>query len=385
MVSQRAALATTFVFACGLMGLAGLIAAPSSERPVIALMTPSFLVAPVVGGLILVRQPQNRVGWLFCFIGLGIAATLGLGIIADGASSLHPALAVVGGWIGQWAYLIFVVPAGLLFLTFPDGRLPSRGWRLPAIAFLACALLAGAGAAFGRTATSVGEEHLPNPFAAPETVRPVLIALGDAGATALGLALIPAAAAVAFRLRRARGVERQQLKWFAFAVLASLGVALTLGVLPSPFADWSFGAAVIGFGAAVPAAAGLAILRYRLYDIDVVIRRTLVYGVVIAILGATYVALVLGLQALLSGLTGGETIPVALSTLAIAALFGPLRRRVRDGVDRSFYRSRYDAQRILDTFAVQMRDEVALDAVSALLTETAGRAVRPASAGIWIR
>ena len=385
MISRRAALAATLVAACGFLGLAALATAPSAERPVFALMAPSFVVAPAVGGLILIRRPENRVGWLFCLVGFGIAATLGLGILGHSALSAFPALTVVGGWIGQWAYLLFVVPAGLLFLTFPTGRLPSRRWRPTAVTFICTALATGVGAAFGRTALSGAEEPLPNPLAAPETIRPFLLALADVGSTALALTLIPVAAAVVLRLRGAHGVERLQLKWFAFAVLATLGVALPLGALPSPFADWSFGAIVIGFGAGLPAVAGIAILRYRLYDIDVVIRRTLVYGVIVSILGATYVSLVLGLQALLSGPTGGEATPVALSTLTIAALFGPLRRRVREGVDRRFYRSRYDTRRILDTFSARLRDEVALESVSAALADTAGRAVRPVSAGVWIR
>ena len=385
MISRRAAFAATLVVACGVMALAAIATAPSAERPVFALMAPSFVVSPAVGGLILVRQPENRVGWLFCLVGFGIAATIGAGGLVQVAPWVHPALADFVGWIGQWAYLLFVVPAGFLFLTFPNGRLPSPRWRIPAVAFLLSGLAAGAGAAFGRSALSGSEEQLPNPFAAPEMVRPLLLTLGDVGATAVALTLIPVAAAIVFRLHNAKGIERLQLKWFAFAVVTTLGIAMTLGALPSPFAEWSFGAAVIGFGAGLPAAAGIAILRYRLFDIDVVIRRTLVYGLVVAILGAIYGALVLGLQALLNGLIGGETIPVALSTLTIVALFGPLRRRVREGVDRRFYRTRYDAQRILEAFAARLRDEVALNSVTAALAESAGRAVRPASASVWIR
>jgi hypothetical protein len=127
MISWRAALAATLVVACGVIGLAVLATVPPAERPVIALMAPSFVVAPAVGGLILVRQPGNRIGWLFGLVGLGIAATMGVGILSQAALSVNPALAVVGGWIGQWAFLLFVVPAGLLFLTFPNGRLPARG------------------------------------------------------------------------------------------------------------------------------------------------------------------------------------------------------------------------------------------------------------------
>jgi hypothetical protein len=157
--------------------------------------------------------------------------------------------------------------------------------------------------------------------------------------------------------------------------------------VPSAAADdfvWIFTIALAALGT-VPIAAGIAILRYRLYDIDVVIRRTVVYGAVVAILGISYIALVVGLQSALTQFSGNDTLPVALSTLIIAALFVPVRTRVRQIVDRRFYRSRYDAQHTVESFAGRIRDEVELEAVGQVLATTVGEAVRPASIGVWLR
>jgi len=187
------------------------------------------------------------------------------------------------------------------------------------------------------------------------------------------------------RLRRARGIERQQLKWiagaaslFAVAVVTAEplfgGVAPVLGQL-----------VILATFCTIPIAAGIAILRHRLYDIDVIINRTLVYGSLTALLGGLYVALVLGLQVLLAPLTGTTTPAVALSTLAVAALFGPLRRRIQRVVDRRFYRSRYDAQRTLEAFATRLRDEVDLDSLTDALRAASQSTVRPASASVWLR
>jgi hypothetical protein len=161
-----------------------------------------------------------------------------------------------------------------------------------------------------------------------------------------------------------------------------LVVFLIAGVATAIEALWT---AVMLTLAAIPVCAGIAILRYRLYDVDLVIRRTLVYALVSALLGAAYVVLVLALTATLSSFVGGQGLPVALSTLVIAALFGPVRARVRDLIDRRFYRSRYDAQRTLEAFTTRLRDEVELEAVGLTLVDVAGRAVRPTSVGVWIR
>ena len=387
MISLRVGVAVAFVVFGAIAAIVTLLGSPPADRATIAVMVPAFVVPPLVGGLILVRRPENRIGWLFCLIGFGLAATMSVGTVSGAMTNPPiPTWALLAVWVGQFLYLLFIIPSWLVIMTFPTGRLPSRRWRPVVVALIAGGFVTAIGTAFGREQLEVSGGAGPlNPFAAPEPLRSILLTARDAGDLVSILLLLPTAAAVVIRMRRAEGVERLQLKWFAYAVaMLTLVVPATSLLLPSEV-GLQWGLAALGFGAALPAAAGIAILRYRLYDIDVVIRRTLVYGAVVAILGATYVAMVLGLQALLRDLTGGETIPVALSTVTIAALFGPLRRRVREAVDRRFYRSRYDTQRILETFGARLRDEVALDSVSAALADTAGRTVRPASTGVWIR
>ena len=386
MIPWRIALVGAFVVAGATGAILTLVGSPPADRAAIAVMVPAFVVPPLVGGLILVRRPENRIGWLFCLVGFGLAATMSVGTTITAEMASQTTWALLAAWAGQWLFLLFIIPSWLVIMTFPTGRLPSRRWRPVVVALIAIAIVTTIGFAFGREQLEVsGGLGPPNPFAAPEPLRSILLTARDAADLASVLLLVPTAAAVVVRMRRAEGVERLQVKWFAYALaMVALVIPATALLLPSEV-GLQWGLAVLGFGAALPLAAGIAILRYRLYDIDVVIRRTLVYGVVVAILGTTYGALALGLQALLSGLTGGETIPVALSTLAIAALFGPLRRRVREGVDRRFYRSRFDTQRMLETFAARLRDEVALESVSAALADTARRAMRPASVSVWIR
>jgi hypothetical protein len=215
-------------------------------------------------------------------------------------------------------------------------------------------------------------------------VGDVILALSRSEALGFAAFVLPSAIAVGAtvaRMRRSHDTERQQLKWLLYT-LAIFVVAIGAAFVTRHEAAWTL--ALLSF-AGVPIATGIAILRYRLYDIDVVIRRTLIYGLAMAVLAVVYVSLVLVLQAGLSPLTGGDMLPVALSTVAIAALFGPVRSRVRAIVDRRFYRSRYDAQQTLEAFAGRLRDEVEIEAVGGALVAVAGQVVRPASANLWIR
>ena len=217
-----------------------------------------------------------------------------------------------------------------------------------------------------------------NPFAVDSPVVDVL-ALGFA---LLVIMLLAAAASLVVRFRRARGAERQQLKWIASA--ASIGPLVSVvGSLYWP--AWQAQAATLLGSALIPIAAGIAILRYRLYDIDVVINRALVYGALSAALAGTYLSSVLLLQLVLSGVTANNGLAIAGSTLAVAALFQPARRRIQATVDRRFYRSRYDAARTLERFGAQLRDEVDLDTLGDELRAVVAETMQPAHVTLWLR
>jgi hypothetical protein len=342
---------------------------------------------PLVGAAIVTRRSGNPIGWLFLGTGFAMASGTFTTEYADRVVSAGTPLpaADLAAWVNSWSWgigpMVFIP---LAIVLFPDGGFPSRRWRTALLAVLSLPFLAIAGVAFAGGAIIGWERYFQNPFALPGTAGDIARWLGEPGPLSFAAFTAPpvlAVVATAVRMRRSRGAERQQLKWLIYPVGIFVS-ALAVGIVTEQPLAWS--TALVSF-AAVPVCAGIAILRYRLYDIDVVIRRTLVYGAVVAVLAVVYVALVLVLQVALSAVTGGETLPVALSTLAIAALFGPVRARVRQLVDRRFYRSRYDAQRTLETFAARLRDEVELEAVGDALVAVADRAVQPATAGVWIR
>jgi hypothetical protein len=231
--------------------------------------------------------------------------------------------------------------------------------------------------------------HHDNPFALPGAAGDALGALIVPATVAYAPAVIAAMAGMVVRLRRSRGVERQQLKWFAYVASLTVGALMlaALGLLAqhSPAgaavgnAAWGSFLILVVFG--LPLALGTSILRHRLYDIDVVINRTLVYGALTATLGVTYLGLVL-----LVGLTVGRSnVAIAISTLAVAALFRPLRARIQAAVDRRFYRSRYDATRTLESFGARLRDELDLEALGADLRGVVHDTVQPAHVSLWLR
>jgi len=350
------------------------------------------LAFPIVGLVIAWKRPSNPVGWLFLVTGLAMALNIFAneyaGRVAFAGAPL-PGGAFVA-WLDSYWILGPAVTLPLAIALFPDGRLPASRWR-PALTVAVA--LSVAVTAVGALAPGdlVGfEGRLINPFGAPGEIGRLAAWTVEAGGIVQLLPGLIAISAVAVRLRRAGGAERQQLKWLLFP-LALFVLTFSTGIVvvsaQPASADafrWIFTVALVALGA-VPIAAGIAVLRYRLYDIDVVIRRTIVYGAVVAILGVSYVALVLGLQSLLTRVSGNDTLPVALSTLVIAAMFGRVRTRVRKIVDRRFYRSRYDAQRTSEAFSSRLRDEVELDTVRQALATTVGEVIQPTSIGVWLR
>jgi hypothetical protein len=293
----------------------------------------------------------------------------------------HPGSLPGGDWVAWTASGIWHPAFGFFvfsFLLFPDGRLPSARWR--PVAWIAAANYL-VGGVLGLLWNPLFEEFFPYvepPFRLPDYFV-VEVAFGVFIFVNFALLALSAVSLV-LRLRRATGVERQQLKWFVYAV------ALLALVFPPSVIVLGDGRLIVFLLPLVPAAAGIAILRYRLFDIDLLINRTLVYGALTAMLALVYVGGVVGLQAAFRTISGQESaLAVVASTLAIAALFGPLRRRVQALVDRRFYRRKYDAAKILAAFITRLRDETDLDALSKDLVGVASATMQPEHASLWLR
>lgn len=336
----------------------------------------------IVGALVASRQPRNAIGWTFC----GIGVTGSLMSLARGCAELWlngdgvpEALGQTAAWYGDVSWIPVILPAAtFVLLLFPDGRLPSPRWRPIAWS-----------AAGGIVALFVVDSTNPGPLADyPQVDNPypldgVLVdVLGPLSVVLLAVAIVGSPLSLVLRFRRARRERRQQIKWLALAgaIEAVTFVIAVAGyeVWTSPVADGAIMLSLVAF----PVAAGIAILRYRLYDIDVVINRTLVYGGVTATLAATYAGLVLLLQLVLSP---GSDLAIAASTLAVAGLFRPARLRIQGLVDRRFYRRKYDAQLTLERFGASLRDEVDLDALAAELRGLAFDTMQPAHVSLWLR
>ena len=339
-------------------------------------------ISMAVGVVIRWRRPDNLVGALL-IVGSSLLIIV---------SSLWPVLAVADADGGplmdivvtliRWWGPIGILPAiFVLFpsvaIVFPDGRLPGRGWRIP-FGIAVGAMVLGV---VLQTIAPSADPMLPNPFAVPG----VPAVVGEVGAIlALAAVLwgfVLAVASIVVRFRRSTGVERAQVKWLIAAV-ALMGLVFPLSYLTEIGGIVDVVSVLIG--CLVPIAIGVAVLRYRLYDIDRLVSRSLSWAIVTGGLLVAFVALVIGLQSLLEGLTQGSTLAVALSTLVTAALFQPVRRRVQRVVDRRFDRAGYDADRTAVAFADRLRNEVDLDTLAIDLQATVGHAVRPSSAAIWL-
>ena len=353
----------------------------------------------VIGAIIASRLPAHPIGWICCAIGFLAAIEHFSGEYAIYALLAPHPEALLGGkamlWASLWAWIFFFGLIEFLLFLFPNGRLPSNRWRplawlSAALTLMAAVLIAISPDAALDALGSSDDVHisLPNPLGVeglPNLYRPVQTLV-----LALGLA---AAASVVVGRRGAKGVERQQLKWLLYTgAIFFVGNVLKNTVF-SPLGGASWGlwvgyllVAVGGLGG--PIAIGVAILRYRLYEIDTIINRTLVYGSLTAMLVAIYFGGVATAQAILRTLTGQEQQPqlaIVVSTLVIAALFNPLRRRIQFLIDRRFYRSKYDATKTLETFSVKLRDEMDLDTLSEDLAEVVRETMQPAHVSLWLR
>jgi hypothetical protein len=341
-----------------------------------------------VGALVARRVPANRIGLVFCLTGLWNSVQLLTWQYAD--VGLHTTRLRGAAAAAILNTAISEASAGMLVLSlllFPDGRLPSRRWGAALVGLLGGMALLTLAGTFHPGAYAEPFASVSNPFGI-HGARGVLDAVDLVGWFLVIGAGALAAAAMIVRLKRARGVTRQQLKLVLAvgSVVGAVAVTVMATWLVWPHAHLQSRMAVLGIAfAAFPAAAGVAILRYRLFDIDVVINRTLVYVSATALLAGAYTAFVLLFQLVLSPLTSGNSLAVALSTLAVAALFRPARARVQALVDRRFYRSKYDAERTLRAFASRLRDEVELDALREELTTVIVETMQPAHVSLWLR
>jgi hypothetical protein len=372
------------------------------------------LAFPTVGALIASRRPENPIGWIFCGTGLLFGVQAFASGYAEYAMLGHTG-SLPGGefmaWISSWIGVPAVPLAGaLLILLFPNGKLLSRNWRT-VVWMAACGTVMltlwaalgpgplsfqpsfdnplGRGGAIGELGPTESSPMFDRPGFARSTdtdltAEGVVDISGRVGIFIILVSWIFAVAAMIMRIDQARGAERQQLKWFVYGVaLLVVGfLAAFLGFGLHSVA-WFLGIAAFNF---LPIAAGIAILRYRLYDIDLIINRTLVYGVLTAALALVYVGSIVLLQGLFRALTGETSqLAVVASTLAIAALFVPLRRRVQAFIDRRFYRRKYDVAKTLETFNAKLRDDMDLDSVADDLVEVVKETMQPTHVSLWLR
>jgi len=357
-----------------------------------------FLAFPLVGALIASERPKNAVGWLCLAVGL-LWMLGGLfdyysyyGAATPGSVPFPVAMAGMSDWI--WVPAIGLLGTYVLLL-FPDGRLPSRRWR--PLAWLSGAVIfvlsVGVMLAPGRLGNLAG---VRKPFGIEGAEW--LVAGAYAVLPLLPLCMLASALSLVLRYRRSGGEERQQIKWIAFAasvVVVLYAIAMIVSFV-FPEESWNTAGsvwwlnlltyAVLSSFTIVPIAVGIAVLKYRLYEIDIIINRALVYGPLSAMLALIYVGSVVGMQDVFRALTGQEsTLAVVASTLAIAALFNPLRRRLQAFVDRRFYRSKYDARKTLESFSAKLRDETDLQTLNNDLVGVVQETMQPAHVSLWLR
>jgi hypothetical protein len=344
----------------------------------------AIVVAATVGAVLASRLPRHPVGWLLLGVGLSVA---GSGV-ADGYARYglvaRPGVLPAARWIAIYSpatNIIGLALVGYVLLLTPTGSLPSPRWRwwgrLAAagpVAFVA-ALTVGPGLVIPPYDTVI------DPVAIPALAGPVLVAI-VAGFFLTVAGLVVGAGSLVARFRRARGVERQQLRWLALAAAltgagaAVVGVGMAMGATAVPL--FAVGVCL----ALLPLATGAAILRYRLYDLDRIVSRTVAYGLLTVLLGLGYAVVVLGLGRLLPE---GSSLVVAAATLAVAAVFQPLRRRIQQAVDRRFNRRRHDAGRIIEAFGARLRDQVDLDTLTAEVLAVVDQTMAPKRASLWLR
>jgi hypothetical protein len=362
------------------------------------MLSAGFGAFAVVGALLVVRRPTNAIGWILAAIGLMVSifsAGSGYATYVMATRDRPDALAVFGAWAAN-CYWFLMLALALIYLPmlFPDGRLLSRRW-LPVAVLGGIATL---GIVLSRAlvdtipVNEVPGRGIANPIGIEGLGKPEDLPIFS---VIEGLFLVAAAAAVAsvvVRFRRSRGIERQQMKMFAYVIVVFIGGSvLAGGISDLRGVGWlegsSFVLSMVGL-MSLPIAVGIAILRYRLYEIDLIINRTLVYGTLTATLALVYFGGVATTQLVFRALTGQQQQPqlaIVVSTLVIAALFSPLRRRIQSFIDRRFYRTKYDARKTLEAFSASLRDETNLDALNDELVSVVRETIQPSHVSLWLR
>jgi hypothetical protein len=360
-----------------------------AELDSVVLNLVTVLTFSVVGAIVASRYPRNTIGWLFCSVGL----VVGLNVLASGYAEFWLAtgsgirsVAETAAWFITWSWILLVfIPTSFMLLLFPDGRLPSPRWRPVAW----CAALGITGFVVGVALEAGPLENFPqiaNPYGV-DSSPPIVTIVVVLAVVVAGGSVVASVASVIVRLRRAGSVERQQIKWLAYGGGVVVGTILVGGVISiwnAPVSITIISFALLG----LPVFTGIAIVRHRLYDIDLIINRTLVYGFLTATLVLIYLGGVATAQATFRLFIGQEhqsQLAVVVSTLVIAALFMPLRRRIQAFIDRRFYRRKYDSRKTLQAFSVMLRDETDLEALDARLVGVIRETMQPAYVSVWLR
>ena len=344
------------------------------------------VTAATVGAVLASRRPLHPVGWLLLVVGLsGQFSNLASDYVHYGVMVRPGGLPAAGYLTGFYnsGTVVMVTCIGFVVLLTPTGSLPTPRWRWWARIQVSATLLLVVAAALTPHPLEPEDPTFESPLAAPAALSDLLAVAGVFGVVTLLGGLLAAAVSLVVRFRRARGLERQQLRWLALAAALSavaLLVAVATAVLGGPL-----GAVLVAAGISVallPLATGAAILRYRLYDLDRIVSRTLAYGLLTLLLGGGYAVVVLGLGQLLGR---DSSLVVAAATLAVAALFQPVRRRIQQGVDRRFNRRRHDAAHTIATFSARLRDQVDLTTLTGELLAVVDQTMQPTRASLWLR
>jgi hypothetical protein len=347
----------------------------------------TLLTFSVVGAIIATRHPRNTIGWLFCSVGV----TVGLNSFAGDYAEFWLAsgfgmsgLGETAAWFSSWAWVLLTyVPTSFVLLLFPDGRLPSPRWR--PVAWAAALGIAGVVVGYALRAGPLEDfPQIANPYGLS---GPIVGMVGVTGSIVAAGSLVASAISLIVRMRHAGSEQRQQIKWLAYGGTVVAGTLCVSGLINL----WNVSVGIVVGNVALlglPVFTGIAIIRHHLYDIDLLINRTLVYGSLTTMLITVYIGGIVLSQQVFVGLAGQEELPqlaIVASTLLIAALFAPLRGRIQAIVDRRFYRQKYDARKTLDAFNARLRNETDLGALSDELVGVVRETMQPAHVSLWLR